>query len=375
MKTRLLRAIFLIGSVIGSAIVAAVLIIMNQPQQTEAPAISEPISAEPALAEPVSEKLAEPVLEKPTALPGEVEPSPPKPSSPEPSPPAPVSLPPVLTAPVSEKPAEAVSTVEPEILINEDLILPAVVRLRCGRSFGSGFVVKSPQNKSYVLTAAHVVIDQIDSDQSNCDIIFPMKDHNFGYYREAHYRKGKILLPEETEKNYKEKGQDIAALAILPLEDSSEDARVFPGGYPTLAFPFCPTDTLKDKIILWGYSVNVGTSATAGGLISRFDGELIQYGDIVGIERKQSSSFISGYEYLPLLEYNLDESREHSFAVIVSKNNFSGASGGLVLDINKSCIAGVNIATAVGGDAVLGLIINPNFSSIQSWLELVFAKL
>lgn len=353
MKTQvLLWAIFLIGG----AIVAA-LIIVNQPQQAEAPVFPESISAEPVLAEPVSEK--------PTALPVEV----------EPAPPAPVLLSPVLTMPVIEKPADAAPTVEPEILINEDLIIPAVVRLRCGRSFGSGFVIKSPQEKKYVLTAAHVVIDQIDSDQSNCDIIFPTKDSNFGYYREAHYRKGKILLPEETEKNYKEKGHDIAALAISPLEDPSEDARVFPGGYPSLAFPFCPTDTLKDKIILWGYSVNVGTSATAGGIISRFDGELIQYGDIVGIERKPSQSFISGYEYLPLLEYNLDESREHPAAVIVSKNNFSGASGGLVLDINKLCIAGVNVATVVEGDAVLGLITNPNFSSIQTWLELVFAKL
>ena len=215
-----------------------------------------------------------------------------------------------------------------------------------------------------------MTIDRIESGNFTCDVIFPQKDEN-GNYRETHYRVGKILAPDETAANYKEKGIDLAVLEIQFLENKAEDAERFPLGYPFVDYPFCPADNLGDEIILLGYSANLGTAITPGAFLSRFAGNIVQYADVSGVLKKSSSEFAGGFVYLPKLENSLDTGVQHHLAVILSNNNFSGASGGLVVDIAKNCVVGVNIATLVESNNVFGFVTNPNFSLIKNWLDSV----
>ena len=247
--------------------------------------------------------------------------------------------------------------------IDEDAIKSAVVRVRCGSTFGSGFVIKRGE-KYYVFTAAHVVIDRVEANVEYCDAIFPYKDAN-GNYREAHYRSAKILDPEGVEKNFKEIGHDIAVLEIIPIP--SEDAERFPNGYPVIGYDFCPSDTLGDNIYLFGYAANLGTAQTPGAFLSKFIGNIIQYGDVSGTNQKSSSEFISGFVYTPKIESSLDMARQHPVVIIVSDNNFFGASGGLVFDFDKQCVAGVNFANLVKDNEVYGFSVNLNFEPIKAW--------
>src|SRR3989344_2318004 len=136
-----------------------------------------------------------------------------------------------------EVPVAVITSLPP---INEDEIKSAVARIRCGFTFGSGFVVKRG-GKYYAITVAHVVINQIESKIFDCYVIFPRKDEN-GNFKETYYRKGIILSPAEVEKNYKEKAIDLAVLEIVPLENRQEDFQIFPQGYPLVNYPFCPSD-------------------------------------------------------------------------------------------------------------------------------------
>jgi len=251
--------------------------------------------------------------------------------------------------------------------INEDAIRSAVVRVRCGSVFGSGLVI-SRGEKHYVLTAAHVIIDRLESKLYSCDVIFPRKDEN-GNYREAHYRQGKILAPVETEKNYKENGVDIAILEVLPLDNRLEDMTVFPAGYPFVDYDFCSPNTLGDAIILFGFAANVGTAVTPGAFMSRFEGRVVQYADVVGVIKEPSQQFAGGFSYLPKLQLTTDSSLQHNLTVIISSNNFSGASGGLVLDVDKKCVIGVNIATLVKDSDVFGFVTNLNFDYVKEWMK------
>jgi len=272
----------------------------------------------------------------------------------------------VPVVPVVETPAVVVQKAIP--IINEDEIIQAVVRMRCGTSYGSGFSLER-MGKRYVLTAAHVVIDQIDFFKKyQCDVIYPQKDKN-GNYQEAHYRIGNILLPDETLSNYKEKGIDLAVLEVLPLADKNEDLQKFPDGYPYLKHSFCPADTLGDSINLWGFSANLGTAITPGAFMSKFQGEIVQYEDVIGVTKKASSEFLNGFVYLPKFEHSLDQGVFHHLTVILSNNNFSGASGGLVFDISKPCIVGVNIATLVQDNKVFGFVTNPEFGAIKEFVD------
>ena len=67
-----------------------------------------------------------------------------------------------------EVPVAVITSLPP---INEDEIKSAVARIRCGFTFGSGFVVKRGE-KYYAITVAHVVINKIESKIFNCDVIF-----------------------------------------------------------------------------------------------------------------------------------------------------------------------------------------------------------
>ena len=239
-----------------------------------------------------------------------------------------------------------VSPVELAPKFDEAEIMSAVVRIRCGKSYGSGFSLER-NGKRYVLTAAHVVIDQMEFFKKyQCDVIYPQKDAN-GNYQEAHYRIGTILLPDETILNYEEKGIDLAILEVIPLADKNEDLQKFPNGYPYLNYLFCPAGTLGDSINLWGFSANLGTAITPGAFMSKFQGEIVQYEDVVGVTKKASPEFLNGFVYLPKFEHSLDQNILHHLTVILSTNNFSGASGGLVFNTSKACIVGVNIATLV----------------------------
>lgn len=259
------------------------------------------------------------------------------------------------------------ANLEPKFVLNEEKIMEAVVRIRCGSTFGSGFILKNGE-KRFALTAAHVVIDRIQAKNFNCDVIFPKKDDN-GNFRETYYRIGKILSPEEVKKQYMEEGIDFAVLEVLPLEDKSEDAERFPNGYPFVDFGFCPSGVTGDSIILWGYSANLGTSITPGAFLSRFTGEIVQYADVNGVIQKPSSEFAGGFVYLPDFTSSLDSTVQHHLIVIVSNNNFSGASGGLAFNTSKNCIVGTNIATLVKNNLIFGFVTNPNFPIINNWLK------
>ena len=273
------------------------------------------------------------------------------------------TLPVIIAVPVPESKSDLTIEILFTPKIDEDAIKSAVVRVRCGSTFGSGFVIKRGE-KYYVFTAAHVVIDRVEANVEYCDAIFPYKDAN-GNYREAHYRIAKILDPKGVEKNFKEIGHDIAVLEIIPIP--SEDAERFPNGYPVIEYGFCPSDTLGDNIYLFGYAANLGTAQTPGAFLSKFIGNIIQYGDVSGTNQKSSSEFTSGFVYTPKIESSLDMARQHPVVIILSDNNFSGASGGLVFDSDKQCVAGVNFATLVKDNKVYGFSVNPNFEPIKTW--------
>src|SRR3989344_875135 len=278
----------------------------------------------------------------------------------------------VSVVPVVEMPAVVVQEAIP--IINEDEIMQAVVRVRCGKSYGSGFSILRNE-KRYVLTAAHVVIDQVEVFKKyQCDVIYPRKDEN-GNYQEAHYRVGKILLPDETISNYQEKGIDLAVLEVIPLADKKEDLQKFTNSYPYLNYSFCPTITLGDSMNLWGFSANLGTTINPGAFMSKFQGEIVQYEDVIGVTKKVSLEFLNGFVYLPKFDHSLDQGVFHHLTVILSNNNFSGASGGLVFDTNKACIVGVNIATLVQDNKVFGFVTNPEFGPIKEFMNRAIGEL
>ncbi len=243
-----------------------------------------------------------------------------------------------------------------------DKILFAVPRIRCGSLYGSGMIIKI-DDKRYALTAAHLVANRIAAGQTTCDIIFPRKD-DFGVFKEAFYRTGKILLPEQTKTQYQTKAYDIAILEVLPLP--SEDPTVFPDGQPFINHTFCPANTLYDNTLLVGYPVNAGTTATPGGVISKFPGIVAQFSDIDGVEARSESG---GFTYYPILKNNKDVSGFHPITITASVNNFAGASGGLVFDMDKRCVLGINTATGVVDNTVYGVSINPAFKPIVDFLE------
>lgn len=236
--------------------------------------------------------------------------------------------------------------------------MKAVVRIRCGNIFGSGFSVNP---KGLVLSVAHVVIDAIEKGAETCDIIFPAKHPSFGFFSEAHYRKGVILSPQETKKLYKEQALDVAILQTSFLPDDP----VFPKAFPYINYPFCGPKTLEDKILLFGYAANLGTSPIShGSILSRFEGEILQYEDIIGVKP----------DYFPESKASADESIQHPITIIFSNNNFSGASGGLVFNISKNCIVGANsaVGTISGDPKVYGFIFNFNFPEVKAWIEPFF---
>ncbi len=288
---------------------------------------------------------------------------------PPPPPPAPVVESPV-PAPLVEVPAPIPPPPPPLPPVNEDELQRAVVRIRCGRLFGSGFAINKD---GLALTAAHVLIEAIESGVTNCDVIFPRKSQDFGFFSEAHYRTGIILTPKEVEKMYKEKAIDVAAIKASRLENDP----VFPEEFPFINHPFCGPQTLGDKILLYGYAANASVSINSpGSLLSRFEGRVIQYGDIRGVKKEPSTIFKSGFDYVPDLSYTLDESADRAVAVIVSTNNFSGASGGLVFNTSKNCILGENsaVGTAPGDPNIYGFIFSFRFPEVKSWLDSILAR-
>ncbi|TSC89244.1 MAG: hypothetical protein G01um10143_625 [Parcubacteria group bacterium Gr01-1014_3] len=282
-----------------------------------------------------------------------------------------VSKPPVIEIPTSTPIVEVPAVVKPLTpslppLTQNDLenIMYAVVRIRCGGTYGSGAVIRV-EDKRYALTAAHVVVDRIAAKKETCDIIFPRKD-DFGVFKEAYYRPGKILAPEQTQSQYKNNAHDIAVLEILPIE---EDARVFPDGQPFVNYAFCPANTLQDDTLLIGYPINAGTTATPGGVISKFPGVVAQYSDIDGVEARAEAQFSGGFAYYPILKNTKDTTSYHPITISVSTNNFSGASGGLVFNISKQCVLGINTATGSVNNVIYGISMNPAFQPIVDFLE------
>ncbi len=310
----------------------------------------------------VSDLKIETIKEAPATKPEPVKPAPkPKPvivENPIPIVELPTSTPPVI-APVVKPPAITPLT-EAEL----EKIMYAVVRIRCGGTYGSGAVIRV-DDKRYALTAAHVVVDRIAAGKSTCDVIFPRKD-DFGVFKEAYYRPGKILSPEQTKSQYQNQAYDIAVLEILPIE---EDATVFPNGQPFVNYAFCPANTLQDDTLLIGYPINAGTTATPGGVISKFPGIVAQYSDIDGVEARAEAQFSGGFAYYPILKNTKDTTLYHPITVSVSTNNFLGASGGLVFDLSKRCIIGVNTATGVVNNMVYGISTNPAFPPILNFIE------
>lgn len=249
--------------------------------------------------------------------------------------------------------------------LDEDMLKAAVVRIRCGNVYGSGFTITSG---GLILTAAHVLIEAIDAGVSECDVIFPRKHPDFGFYSETYYRRGMILGTSTTAAFYKEKGFDVALLRATPLADEP----VFSGGFPYVNYPFCGPETLGDEILLFGYAANVGTSASSlGSVLSRFEGTVLEYEDVNGTKQVPSKNFSGGSDYLPIFTFSVDESRHHPIVLIASNNNFSGASGGLVFDTAKRCIIGINsaVGTASGDPRVFGLIYNFEFPEIKNWIK------
>ncbi|MDO8560652.1 MAG: serine protease [bacterium] len=263
---------------------------------------------------------------------------------------------------------EAATTIPavPEIKvppIDEEELMRAAVRIRCGRVYGSGFVV-TPDG--LVLTAAHVLMGAIESNTATCDVIFPRKHPEFGYYHETYYRTGTILDPQQIKKFYTEQGFDVAVLKASLLENDP----VFQNELPYVKYPFCGADTLDDKILLFGYAANIGTSpGFLGSILSRFGGAVLQYGDVTGVRKEISQIYSGGYDYFPDFAYTLDATLSHSTVIIYSNNNFAGASGGLVFDTSKNCIIGANsaIGTIVGDPRVFGFISNFEIGAVSAW--------
>ncbi len=296
------------------------------------------------------------------------EPNPVKPASTtKPKPPV-VEVPrPIIETPTSTLPVAPIPVAPalPPFTQNDlEAIMYAVVRVRCGGTYGSGAVIRV-EDKRYVLTAAHVVIDRIAAKKETCDIIFPRKD-DFGVFKEAYYRPGKILAPEQTQSQYKNNAYDIAILEVLPI---GEDAQVFPAGQPFVNYAFCPANTLQDDTLLIGYPINAGTTATPGGVISKFPGVVAQYSDIDGVEARAEPQFSGGFAYYPILKNTKDTSSFHPITVNVSTNNFSGASGGLVFDVSKQCFLGINTATGAINNVIYGISMNPAFQPIVDFIE------
>lgn len=249
--------------------------------------------------------------------------------------------------------------------LDEDMLKAAVVRIRCGNVYGSGFAITSG---GLVLTAAHVLIEAIDAGVSECDVIFPRKHPDFGFYSETYYRKGAILSASTTTIFYKEKGLDVALLKTESLADEP----IFPGGFPFVDYLFCGPETLGNEVLLFGYAANVGTGVSSpGSVLSRFDGAVLEYEDVNGVKKVPSKIFDAGFDYLPDFTFSVDESRHHPIVLIVSNNNFSGASGGLVFNTAKRCIVGVNsaVGTASGDPRIFGLIYNIAFPEVNDWLK------
>lgn len=353
--------IIVLGILVG---IVAAFILSNLPDKNFT---VKPVEQQEAVGESIATSTVEekPVLAKTEPVLPKSEPEIPKPVE--------IITPEIKMEPISqpqaiipETPILAAPSLPP---INEDEIKLAVARIRCGFTFGSGFIIKR-DGKYYAITVAHVVINQIESKNYTCDVIFPRKDEN-GNFKETYYRKGIILSPAEIEKNYKEQAIDLAVLKVLPLEDKQEDLRIFPTGYPHVNYPFCPSDTLGDNIILLGYAANLGTTITPGAFLSKFTGEVVQYSDVTGVKLQPSVDFLSGFVYLPVQEPSFDTNTPHQITIFVSDNNFSGASGGLVFDTSKNCIAGVNFGTLVQNGNVFGFATNPNFETINNWLETI----
>lgn len=349
--------IIVLGILVG---IAAAFILSNLPDKNF---VLKPIEQKEVVRESVATNTTtEPILPQP------------KPETFKPEPEAPklieVAVPEIKVAEIiPEVPATPVTISSLLPPINEDEIKLAVARIRCGFTFGSGFIIKR-DGKYYAITVAHVVINQIESKNYTCDVILPRKDEN-GNFKETYYRKGTILSPAEIEKNYKEQAIDLAVLKVLPLEDRQEDLRIFPTGYPYVNYSFCPADTLGDNIILLGYAANLGTTITPGAFLSKFTGEIVQYSDVTGVKARPSTDFISGLVYLPVQEPSFDTNISHQITIFVSDNNFSGASGGLVFNTSKNCIAGVNFGTLLQNGNVFGFSTNPNFEKINNWLETI----
>lgn len=216
----------------------------------------------------------------------------------------------------------------------------AVVKIQCssadrkGRYTGSGFVLPGGRT---VATAAHLMTD---TSGDPCQVIFP-RDRAPSIYLWA--------TPENLDvikKRYDEQGIDVAFLALKPTSEYPDAAVVFSDAYPSVPYPVCrEPDILGDRMLHYGYPGNYADHS----YLAREEGQAVEYADIAGIEQKLSQDQSRVYKS-PVFSYTMDQSMTHPY--LVSRlPSFYGASGGLVLDATRRCIAGVGHGGTIGGGA------------------------
>ena len=222
--------------------------------------------------------------------------------------------------------------------LNETAIKSAVVKIQCpdeegvGFYAGSGFALEGGR----IVTAAHVVKD---SRSKECDVIFPEKN------TPRYYLKGTIQDIFETKRRHDEDGIDIAFIS-LPQIDAYPEARALWKSYPSVPYQVCGNPAMRgDALLHIGYPSNYKDQ----NYLSELQGQAVKYASIEGVKEQLSEDQTYTFR-APVLKFTDDETGFYPY-MTSRVPSFYGDSGGLVFNVAKQCILGVNRGGTVGKGA------------------------